>query len=136
RFLRINGSRFDLISNDAPFVGTEPRPPGRAFYPPDMTREEMEGYVAAHPEQKALLYDPYTIVRRGPSGLVSVPYDAAFRQELDPASRALHDAAALSDDPAFAHFLHMRAEALQTDRYFDSDIAWVSLVNPKCDVIL
>ena len=136
RFLRINGSRFDLISNDAPFVGTEPRPPGRAFYPPDMTREEMEGYVAAHPEQKALLYDPYTIVRRGPSGLVSVPYDAAFRQELDPASRALHDAATLSDDPAFAHFLHMRAEALQTDRYFDSDIAWVSLVNPKFDVIL
>ena len=136
RFLRINGSRFDLISNDAPFVGTEPRPPGRAFYPPDMTREEMEGYVAAHPEQKALLYNPYTVVRSGPSGLVSVPYDVAFRQELDPASRALHDAAALSDDPAFAHFLHMRAEALQTDRYFDSDIAWVSLVNPKFDVIL
>ena len=136
RFLRINGSRFDLINNDAPFVGTEPRPPGRAFYPPDMTREEMEGYVAAHPEQKALLYNPYTVVRSGPSGLVSVPYDVAFRQELDPASRALHDAAALSDDPAFAHFLHMRAEALQTDRYFDSDIAWVSLVNPKFDVIL
>jgi hypothetical protein len=136
RFLRINGSRFDLINNDAPFVGTEPRPPGRAFYPPDMTREEMESYVAAHPEQKALLYNPYTVVLSVPSGLVSVPYDVAFRQELEPASRALHDAAALSDDPSFAHFLHLRAEALMTDQYFDSDIAWVSLVNPKFDVIL
>ena len=34
RFLRINGSRFDLINNDAPFVGTAPRPPGRGFFPP------------------------------------------------------------------------------------------------------
>jgi hypothetical protein len=135
RFLRINGSRFDLINNDAPFVGTEPRPAGRAFYPPDITREDMENYVTAHPEQKALLYNPYTVVRHGPSGFVSVPYDAAFRQELEPASQALLDAAALSDEQAFAHFLHIRAEALLTDRYFDSDIAWVSLVNPKFDVI-
>jgi len=135
RFLRINGSRFDLINNDAPFVGTTPRPPGRAFFPPDMTREEMERYVAAHPEQKVLLYDPFTIVRRSGNALVSVPYDVAFRGELEPASRALQDAAALSDDPDFAHFLHMRAEALLTDRYFDSDIAWVSLVNPKFDII-
>jgi hypothetical protein len=29
----------------------------------------------------------------------------------------------------------MRADALQSDKYFDSDIAWVSLVNPKFDVI-
>src|ERR1700730_1497442 len=29
RFLRINGSRFDLIRNNAPFVGTSPWPPGR-----------------------------------------------------------------------------------------------------------
>ncbi len=135
RFLRINGSRFDLITNDAPFVGTAPRSPGRGFFPPDMTREEMESFVAAHPEQKTLLYDPYTIVRRSGTGLVSVPYDVAFRRELEPASRALQDAAALSDDPAFAHFLHLRADALLTDRYFDSDIAWVSLVNPKFDII-
>ena len=135
RYLRINGSRFDLINNDAPFVGTSPRPPGRGFFPPDMTREEMESYVAAHPEQKQLLYDPYTVVRRRGTALMSVPYDAAFRQEIEPASKALHDAAALSDDPAFAHFLHLRAQALMDDRYFDSDIAWVSLVNPKFDVI-
>jgi hypothetical protein len=29
----------------------------------------------------------------------------------------------------------MRADALQSDQYFDSDIAWLSLVNPKFDVI-
>src|ERR1700747_1842795 len=36
RFLRINGSRFDLINNDAPFVGVAPRPPGRGFFPADL----------------------------------------------------------------------------------------------------
>ncbi len=32
RYLRINGSRFDLIKNNAPFVGTLPMPPGRAIF--------------------------------------------------------------------------------------------------------
>src|SRR5712691_2662708 len=56
RFLIINGSRFDLIGNDAPFVGTAPRPPGRGFFPADLTREELDRYVATHPAQKAALY--------------------------------------------------------------------------------
>src|SRR6202171_5867866 len=49
RFLQINGSRFDLIRNDAPFVGTSPRPPGRGLFPEDLTKEEFDRYVAAHP---------------------------------------------------------------------------------------
>src|SRR5512135_1713764 len=44
RFLRINGSRFDLIDNDAPFVGTAPWPPGRGFFPADLTHEEFDRY--------------------------------------------------------------------------------------------
>src|ERR1700687_5718622 len=36
RFLRINGSRFDLIRNDAPFVGTSPWPPGRNIVSEDL----------------------------------------------------------------------------------------------------
>ncbi len=54
---------------------------------------------------------------------------------MDPAAAALREAADLSDDAAFAKFLRLRADALQTDDYFESDIAWVSLVNPKFDVI-
>ena len=69
RFLRINGSRFDLINNDAPFVGTAPRPPGRALYPTDLMHEEFDRYIAAHPAEKAALYDPWTVVRRKGSGL-------------------------------------------------------------------
>jgi hypothetical protein len=135
RFLRINGSRFDLINNDAPFVGTAPWPPGRGFFPADLTHEEFDRYVAAHPEQKAALYDPFTVVRRKGGALETIPYHAAYKQWVDPAAKALRDAADLSDDPAFAKFLRLRADALQSDQYFDSDIAWMSLVNPKFDVI-
>jgi hypothetical protein len=135
RFLRINGGRFDLIGNNAPFVGTSPWPPGRGFFPEDMTKLEFDRYVAAHPDQKATLYDPFTIVRRKGSALEAIPYHVAYREWLDPAVKALREAASLSDDPAFAKFLRLRADALLTDNYFESDIAWVSLENPKFDVI-
>jgi hypothetical protein len=135
RFLRINGSRFDLIRNNAPFVGTSPWPPGRNLFPGDMTKEEFDRYVAAHPDQKAALYDPFAVVRRKGAELVAIPYHVEYRQWLELTAQALRDAAALSDDPAFAKFLRMRADALLTDNYFDSDIAWVSLENPKFDVI-
>src|SRR6266699_5428587 len=98
RYLRINGSRFDLINNDAPFVGTSPRPPGRALYPEDLTKEELDRYVAAHPDQKAALYDPFTVVRRKGAALEAIPYHVAYRQWLDPMVKALREAAALSDD--------------------------------------
>jgi len=135
RFLRINGSRFDLIRNNAPFVGTAPWPPGRNLFPEDLTKEEFDRYVAAHPDQKAALYDPFTVVRRKGAELEPIPYYVEYRQWLDPAAKALRDAAALSDDPAFAKFLRKRADALLTDNYFDSDVAWVTLENPKFDVI-
>jgi hypothetical protein len=135
RFLRINGSRFDLINDNAPFVGTAPWPPGRGLFPWDLTRKEFDAYIAAHPDQKAALYDPWAVVRRKGAALEAIPYHVAYKQWIDPAAKALRDAADLSDDASFAKFLRLRADALQSDQYFDSDIAWVSLVNPKFDVI-
>src|SRR3954452_11290889 len=40
---------WDLMNADEPFVGTMKKPAGAAFYPADMTKEEFERYVAAHP---------------------------------------------------------------------------------------
>jgi hypothetical protein len=135
KFLRINGSRFDLINDNKPFVGTAPQPPGHGFFPADLTREELDRYVAAHPDQKAAIYDPFTIVRRKGVALETIPYHEAYKQWIEPMVKALREAADLSDDPAFSKFLRLRADSLLTDQYFDSDIAWVSLVNPKFDVI-
>ncbi len=135
RYLVINGSRFDLVDENRPFVGTTPMPRGHALYPPDLTRAEIEAYVAAHPAKKAELYSPYTVVHRQGAELVGRPYHEEFHEFMAPAADALRTAAGLSGDPAFARFLRLRADALLTDDYYQSDLAWLDLKDPKFDVI-
>jgi hypothetical protein len=135
RYMWINASRFDLLDRNTPFVGTEPMPPGRGFYSANLTRDQVEQYVKAHPEQKASIYDQFTIVRWQQANLEAVPYHVAFRSFLEPAAKALQAAAGLSDDAAFAQFLRLRADALLSDDYLASDLAWLDLKNPKFDII-
>src|SRR5215472_13863380 len=135
RFLIINGSRFNLLENNKPFVGSDPFFPGRNLYPAGITRQEIEAYVASHPESKAQIYSPYTVIKRQGAGLIAVPYHVEYRQWLAPAAAALREAATLSTDPAFANFLRLRADALLTDDYYKSDLAWLDLENPKFDII-
>jgi hypothetical protein len=135
RFLMINGSRYDLLAENKPFIGIDPYRPGRGSYPHDITRKEIEDYVAAHPTKKNEIYSPLTVIRRQGGDLVGVPYHVEYRQWLEPAARSLRDAAALSDDKAFTNFLRLRADALLSDDYYASDVAWVDLENPKFDVI-
>jgi hypothetical protein len=146
RYLKINGSRFDLIDDDKPFVGRQPMPPGRGFYPEGLTREQVESYVRAHSGEngpsipvgggpKNPLYSPFTMIVGKNPALEAVPYHVAFREFLSPMAADLREAAALSDDPAFRTFLGLRADALLTDDYYASDIAWLDLQNPKFDLI-
>ena len=134
-YLWINGSRWDLVNENEPFVGKQPMPPGHALYPADLTRPQVDASVAAHPDKKALIFDPYTIVRRQGNDLVGAKYHDEYVPFIKAASAALEKAADLSDDAAFAKFLRLRGDALFTDDYFASDIAWVELNNPKFDVI-
>src|SRR5579859_2777669 len=134
RYLWINASRFDLLDDHKPFVGTTPMPPGRGFYPSNLTREQIEQYVKAHPEKKDEIYSSFTVVRWHGDQLEGLPYHIAYRSFLEPAAKDLRAAADLSDDPAFANFLRLRAGALLTDDYFKSNLAWLDLKNPKFDV--
>jgi hypothetical protein len=135
RYLWINGSRFDLLDANQPFVGTDPMPPGRGFYPQGLTRDQIEQYVKDHPDKRAEIYSPTTVVRRKGSELEAIPYHVAYRSFLEPAAADLRAAADLSADKAFANYLRLRADALLTDDYFPSDIAWLELKRPKFDLI-
>ena len=134
-FLMINGSRYDLLEENKPFVGSDPFYPGRALYPEGITREEIEAYVAKHPEKKAEIYSPFTVVKRQGDDLVGIPYHLEYKPFLEAAAAALRAAADLSPDKAFANFLRLRADALLTDDYYKSDLAWVDLEDPKFDII-
>ncbi|MBV8202570.1 MAG: Zn-dependent hydrolase [Acidobacteria bacterium] len=135
RLLWINGSRYDLLDENRPFVGKQPLPPGRALYPEGATRQQIEAYVAAHPAARKAIYDEHAVIRLQGAQLVAVPYHVAYHEYLVRAARALREAAALSGEPAFADFLRLRAAALLDDDYYRSDLAWLDLVNPKFDVI-
>jgi hypothetical protein len=135
RLLMINGSRFDLVDDNHPFAGTESMPPGRALYPIGLTREQIEQYVKAHPGKKEELYSPYTVVERRGTDLFGRPYHEVYRSLLEPMTKNLRDAAALSDDKQFAEFLRQRADALLNDDYYKSDLLWMDLQDPKFDVI-
>jgi Peptidase family M49 len=135
RYLWINASRFDLLEEHRPFVGTGAMPPGRGFYPQGLTRDEIEQSVKDHPEKRAELYSSTTIVRWHGDQLEAVPYHIAYRSFLEPAAKDLREAAKMSPDPAFAKFLRLRADALLTDDYFESDLAWLELKNPRVDII-
>lgn len=135
QYLFINGSRYDLFNENRPFVGDEPFYPGRGFYPKGTTRQQLDNFVKAHPDQKDAIYSTTTVVRSSGDGFTTVPYHVAYKSFLEPAAKALRDAAALSDDPAFATFLRARADALLNDNYYPSDLQWVDLKNPKFDII-
>jgi hypothetical protein len=138
RMLRIQGTRYDLLAENKPFIGTEPMSPDRGFYPAGLTRDQIEQYVKEHPEKRAELYNSLTVVRKKGDELVGIPYHIEYRRFLEPAAKALKQAAALSekDDPAFANYLSLRADALLSDDYYKSDLAWVDLKNPKIDAIM
>ena len=135
RYLRINGSRFDLVDENKPFVGHEPMPPGRALFPKDLTQAKIDAFLKDHPEKRAEIYNPLTVVKWHGDVLEGLPYHIAYRAYLEPAAKSLREAAALSDDKAFAKFLRLCAAALLSDDYFESDLAWLDLKNPKFDII-
>src|SRR6476646_6325757 len=134
-YLWINGSRWDLVHDNEPFVGTQPMPPGHYLYPPDLTRAAVDAYVASHANARAPIFNPFTIVRRSGAELAGQPYHQEFAPFVKTAAEALRKAAGLSPDAEFAKFLRLRAYALLSDDYYASDVAWVDLKNPTVDVI-
>ncbi len=131
RYLMIFGSRYDF-ENKSPLAKIYVH--GHTFYS-GATKAEIEAYVAVHPEKKAEIYNPFTVVHKQGDNFAGVPYHEEYREWLKPAAKALREAATLSEDKAFANFLRLRADALLTDDYYQSDLAWVDLENPKFDVI-
>src|SRR5262249_44788334 len=112
-----------------------PMSPGRGMYPKGLTRAQIEQYVKQHPEKKEELYSPYTVIEWRGNDLVGRPYHEVYRAFLEPVTKAFREAAALSDDEAFAEFLRRRADALLVDDYYESDLIWVDLKDPKFDVV-
>lgn len=132
KFVEINYGPWDRLNNNEPFIeGVGPKPAGANFYPADMSKEEFEN---ASLENKTSLY---TLIRRDTTGnLTAVPYSQAFRQQLEEAAALLRQASDLAENEALKNYLSVRAEALLTDDYYESDIAWMDMRDNTLDIII
>jgi len=132
RYAEINYGPWDELNNLAPFIeGYGEKPPGAEFYPHDMTKEEFE--AADLPDKTNL----YTLIRRDENGELKVIwYHEAFKDKVEKAAGLLQQAAKLADDKGFANYLNLRAKALLTDDYFDSDMAWLDMKDNKIDIVI
>ena len=139
RLVEINYGPWDRLGNNQPLIsGIDPKPDGANFYPPDMTKDEFEKTLAStSPEHSRRLKSLYTLVRRNSAGeLTSVPYSEAYQRHFQVASSKLLEAAELAEDPGLKHYLEMRAEALLSDDYRPSDLAWMDMKHNTLDVVI
>jgi hypothetical protein len=127
---------WDPIGDNKPFFGNQPKPPGAGFYPADLTKNELDKYIAAHPDQKDALTSPYTVVQRQGDRLVAVPYSQAYKQWIEPAAKLLEQAADVTTNPSLKKFLTLRAKAFRTDDYFESELAWMDLKDTPIEVAI
>lgn len=132
QFVVLNYGPWDKLNNDTPFIaGVGTKPAGAQFYPADMTKEELESSPVA--DKHGL----YSLIRRDSTGkLFSIPYHVAYKEPLQKASSLLKQASELAEEPGLKKYLSLRAEALVTDKYNASDIAWLDMKNNTVDVII
>ena len=132
RFAFYNYGPWDRLAADQPFIESAgPRPLGARFYPQDMTKAEFEAWEQEGKDGQ------YTIVQRdADGGLTLVPYSKAFEAQINEIAALLLKASALAEDEEFANYLKLRAQALKSDDYQASDMAWMDMKNNPVEVVI
>ncbi len=126
-WFRINAGPWDRLAGNAPFIGSSPKPPGAGFYPPDLTRDEFERWVAAHPEDRKAFEGLTTVIRRDGKSLTAVPYSREYRNFLETTAAHLRRAAIMTANASLRAYLEKLAVALLNDDYYAADLAWMDL---------
>ncbi len=128
----INYGPWDELDGLKPFVeGWGEKPKGANFYPHDMTKAEFEKLENRDKKSQ------YTILTRDDGGNLQVQwYHEAYAAGIEKAASLLEKAAALAENKSFRNYLKLRAKALRTDDYFESDMAWLDVQNNDIDFVV
>ena len=122
-------NHFDNLASFLPEYGEMPQ--GAGFYPADMTKEEFEAWD--NPDKTS----QYTLIKRDENGkLQAVWFHEAYAEQVKTASDLLMKASELAGDEEFANYLRLRAKALLTDDYLESDMAWMDVRNNNVDFVV
>jgi len=131
-YAKINYGPWDRLNNNEPFLnGFNEKPKGANFYPADMTKEEFD---AIEDETKT---DWYSKIQRDANGkLKVVPYHVVYKEQVEKAAGLLKQAAELAEDEGLRKYLDLRANALLTDDYLASDLAWMDMKTNTIDFVV
>ncbi|MFQ5690958.1 MAG: peptidase [Gemmatimonadota bacterium] len=133
RYYDIMAGPWDRLLEDEPFLNVGPKPPGAGYYPEGVDAARFEAWLADHPEEKEAFTSYYTVIRKDGNSFAIVPYSQAYREELEAAAKLMRDAAGLSGNLSLRSFLALRADALLSNDYFDSEVAWMRLQDNLID---
>ncbi|NMB73911.1 MAG: Zn-dependent hydrolase [Myxococcales bacterium] len=137
RLLTIHYGRYDRTDDDRAFFGAQGKKfAGAGFYPYDLTREELEKWLADRPERRAEILGSFSVVQRAGDGFAALPYHQAYPETVERLAQVLEEAAALTRNESLARFLSLRAAALRSDDYFESDMAWLDVRDSAIDVVV
>ncbi len=131
-YVEINYGPWDRLQGFQSFIpGIGPKPAGANFYPSDITKEEFEAFQ--DPEKQS----QYTFIRRDENGkLYTIPYRDMFKEQITRAADLIRQSAGLAQDPGLKKYLTLRAEALLTDQYQESDFAWMDMKTNGLDLVI
>jgi hypothetical protein len=118
---------WDTLDNNKPFYGDVQRPKGAGVYPVDLTKEEFNAWIEAHPEDKESFTSLYTVIVREGKSLKAVPYSEYYKKDIEAVAVLLDEASEISENAALKKFLKLRAAAFRTDSYRESEMAWMDL---------
>jgi hypothetical protein len=124
---------WDRLEEDVPFLNVGAKPEGAGYYPEDITREDIDAWLEAHPGDEAAFSSYFTVILRDGESLIAVPYSEAYGAKLEEAARLLHEAAEASDNESLKRFLQTRADAFLSNDYFESDVAWMRIADNLID---
>jgi len=132
KYFLINYGPWERLNDNKPFLaGFGEKPLGANYYPADMSKEEFEKFQNENKNSQ------YTLLRRDEKGkLVVVWYHEAYKDQLQKAHDLLLQAAELTDNPNFKKYLQLRAKALITSDYFESDMAWMDVKDNLIDFVV
>lgn len=127
---------WNRLDHNKPFWGNVEKPKGVNYYPQDITKEEVEQWIADHPGQKEVFTGYFTRIERDGNGLKAVPYAEAYKDYLEPAARLLDEAAGLAEDTRLKKYLKSRAAAFLSNEYRQSDMDWMDLGDGDIEVVI